>query len=242
MVTVNLDGKIAVVTGAGRGIGKCIALALVEQHATLIAAARTTSEIELLARQINASGGKAEAIRLDVTQENEVISFFDRLIDKYGKVDILINNAGNNIHGRFIDFPMLSLEEMLKINVYSCFLCCREALRVMAPKKSGYIINMSSVLGFRGYVDQAGYAASKHAVVGMTKTLAIEAQKDNIRVSLIHPGAVNTAMARIARPELDPKIMIEPEDIAQVVLFLLSQSEHSAIDEIYIRRKNGTPF
>ncbi len=242
MVKVDLNGKIVVVTGAGRGIGKCIALALAEQGATVIVAARTSSEIEALARQIHAAGGKAEAIPLDVTKENEVIAFFDHLIEKYGQVDILINNAGSNISGPFVDFPVQSVEEMYKINVAGCFLCCREALRVMSPKKSGYIINMSSVMGFRGYVDQAGYAASKHAVVGMTKTLAIEAQKYNIRVSLIHPGAVNTPMGRSARPELDPQTMMVPEDIAQVVLFLLSQSEHSAIDEIYIRRQSGKPF
>ena len=242
MVTIDLKGKIAVVTGAGRGIGKCIALALAEQGATVIAAARTTHEIEALARQINASDGKAEAVTLDVTQEKEVVSFFDRLIEKYGQVDILINNAGSNISGHFVDFPIQSVEEMYKINVAGCFLCCREALRVMSSRKSGYIINMSSVMGFRGYVDQGGYAASKHAVVGLTKTLAIEAQPYNIRVSLIHPGAVNTAMGRSARPELDPQGMMAPEDIAQVVLFLLSQSEHSAIDEIYIRRQSGKPF
>ena len=112
----------------------------------------------------------------------------------------------------------------------------------MALQKNGTIINMSSVMGFRGYVDQAAYAASKHAVVGMTKTLAIEAKEYNVRVSVIHPGAVATEMGLSARPDLDPQVMIHPEDIAQVVLFLLSLSEHCAIDEIYIRRKSGSPF
>ena len=242
MVTVDLTGKIAIITGASRGIGKSIACALAAQNATVILVARSKKDIQSLAQQITSTGGKAQAIPLDISQEKEVIDFFNDVVKRYEKLDILINNAGVNARGKILETPMDALDNVMKVNIRGTFLCCREGLRVMALQKNGTIINMSSVMGFRGYVDQAAYAASKHAVVGMTKTLAIEAKEYNVRVSVIHPGAVATEMGLSARPDLDPQVMIHPEDIAQVVLFLLSLSEHCAIDEIYIRRKSGSPF
>ena len=242
MVTVDLTGKIAIITGASRGIGKSIACALAAQNATVILVARSKKDIQSLAQQITSTGGKAQAIPLDISQEKEVIDFFNDIVKRYGKLDILINNAGVNARGKILETPIDALDNVMKVNIRGTFLCCREGLRVMALQKNGTIINMSSVMGFRGYVDQAAYAASKHAVVGMTKTLAIEAKEYNVRVSVIHPGAVATEMGLSARPDLDPQVMIHPEDIAQVVLFLLSLSEHCAIDEIYIRRKSGSPF
>ena len=242
MVTVDLTGKIAIITGASRGIGKSIACALAAQNATVILVARSKKDIQSLAQQITSTGGKAQAIPLDISQEKEVIGFFNDIVKRYEKLDILINNAGVNARGKVLETPIDALDNVMKVNIRGTFLCCREGLRVMALQKNGTIINMSSVMGFRGYVDQAAYAASKHAVVGMTKTLAIEAKEYNVRVSVIHPGAVATEMGLSARPDLDPQVMIHPEDIAQVVLFLLSLSEHCAIDEIYIRRKSGSPF
>ena len=242
MVTVDLTGKIAIITGASRGIGKSIACALAAQNATVILVARSKKDIQSLAQQITSTGGKAQAIPLDISQEKEVIDFFNDIVKRYEKLDILINNAGVNARGKILETPIDALDNVMKVNIRGTFLCCREGLRVMALQKNGTIINMSSVMGFRGYVDQAAYAASKHAVVGMTKTLAIEAKEYNVRVSVIHPGAVATEMGLSARPDLDPQVMIHPEDIAQVVLFLLSLSEHCAIDEIYIRRKSGSPF
>ena len=242
MVTVDLTGKIAIITGASRGIGKSIACALAAQNATVILVARSKKDIQSLAQQITSTGGKAQAIPLDISQEKEVIGFFNDIVKRYEKLDILINNAGVNARGKVLETPIDALDNVMKVNIRGTFLCCREGLRMMALQKNGTIINMSSVMGFRGYVDQAAYAASKHAVVGMTKTLAIEAKEYNVRVSVIHPGAVATEMGLSARPDLDPQVMIHPEDIAQVVLFLLSLSEHCAIDEIYIRRKSGSPF
>ena len=112
----------------------------------------------------------------------------------------------------------------------------------MIPKKSGTIINISSVVGFKGYPNQAAYTASKHALLGLTKSLAVEAQEHGIRVSAILPGGVDTEMVAKARPDLDPKILLEPEDIAHTVLFLLSLSDRAAIDQIYIRRRSSKPF
>jgi 3-oxoacyl-[acyl-carrier protein] reductase len=112
----------------------------------------------------------------------------------------------------------------------------------MEPRRRGYIINISSVVGFKGYVNQAAYAATKHGIMGLTKALALEAQPHGIRVSVVLPGGVDTELVRAARPDLDPKDLLQPDDIAQTVLYLLSLSDRAAVDQIYIRRRNSQPF
>ena len=113
---------------------------------------------------------------------------------------------------------------------------------MMTLRKSGYIINISSVVGLKGYPNQAAYTASKHGVVGLTKSLAVEAQEHGVRVSAILPGGVDTDLVGRARPDLDRSVLMQPEDIAQAVLFLLSLSDRCAIDQIYIRRRTSNPF
>ena len=146
------------------------------------------------------------------------------------------------ISGPVIDFPEASLDTLLAVNVKGLFLCCQQAMRLMVPARTGYIINISSVVGFKGYANQAAYAASKHAVMGITKSLAVEAQPHGIRVSAILPGAVDTGLMDALRPDLDKALLMRPEDVADTVLFLLSLSDSAAIDEIYIRRRTSAPF
>jgi 3-oxoacyl-[acyl-carrier protein] reductase len=112
----------------------------------------------------------------------------------------------------------------------------------MSPRRQGYIINISSVVGFKGYPNQAAYTATKHGVMGITKSLAVEAQPHGIRVSAVLPGGVDTALAAAGRPDLDRSVLLQPRDIAQAVLYLLSLSERAAVDEIYIRRRSSAPF
>ena len=242
MEQVNLSGKTAVVTGAGRGIGRAIARSLAQHGAAVIAAARTESQVKAVADEINQSGGTAYSYSFDLANESEILSLFAFVEKKTDKLDILVNNAGTGLFGQMHEFSTQDLQILLDVNIRGTYLCCREGLRRMIPNKSGYIINISSVVGFKGYPNQSAYTASKHAVVGMTKSLAVEAQPHNIRASLIHPGGVDTDMVRSARPDLDPAILIQPQDIADTVMYLLSLSEQCAVDEIYIRRLGGKPF
>jgi 3-oxoacyl-[acyl-carrier protein] reductase len=242
MEQVNLSGKTAVVTGAGRGIGCAIARSLAHHGATVIAAARTESQVKAVADEINQSGGTAYFYPFDLANESEILSLFTFLEKKADKLDILVNNAGIGLFGQMHEFSTEDLQILLDVNIRGTYLCCREGLRRMIPNKSGYIINISSVVGFKGYPNQSAYTASKHAVVGMTKSLAVEAQPHNIRASLIHPGGVDTDLVHSARPDLDPAILIQPEDIAHTVIYLLSLSERCAVDEIYIRRRGSKPF
>jgi 3-oxoacyl-[acyl-carrier protein] reductase len=241
-MTAPLSGKIALVTGASRGIGRAIALSLADAGARVIASARSADQLDAVVEEIAARGGRAMAIPADVAEESQVDNLFD-VIDQTGDgLDILINNAGMGAYGQVIDFPVAEFDRIMDVNLRGVFLCCQQAMQIMAPRKSGYIINISSVVGFKGYPNQGAYTASKHAIMGLTKSLAAEAQAHGIRVSAILPGGVDTELALNARPDLDRAELLQPSDVAQAVMYLLSLSEKAAVDEIYIRRRNARPF
>ena len=148
-----------------------------------------------------------------------------------------MNNAGIGLFGEVAEVRAEDLDRMYAVNVRGTLLCCREALRLMIPARRGTIINISSVVGFKGYPNQSGYTATKHAVAGITRSLAAEAERHGIRVSMVLPGGVDTDMVRQARPDLDRSALMHPDDIAQAVAYLLSLSGRAAVDEIYIRRR-----
>jgi 3-oxoacyl-[acyl-carrier protein] reductase len=237
-----LSGRVALVTGAGRGIGRSIALALAEAGARLFLAARSADQLQKVAEEIRTRGGEADYLAADLSGAEGVGAVFDALRRRYGSLEVLVNNAGLGISGPVAEFPEESLDQLLAVNVKGLFLCCQQAMRLMVPAHQGYIINISSVVGFKGYANQAAYAASKHAVMGITKSLAVEAQPHGIRVSAILPGAVDTGLMEALRPDLDRSALMKPDDVAAAVRFLLSLSDTAAIDEIYIRRRSSAPF
>jgi NAD(P)-dependent dehydrogenase (short-subunit alcohol dehydrogenase family) len=238
----NLENKTAVVTGAGRGIGRAISLMLAEAGADVVLTARTAEEIKSAASEIRAGGGTAIAVTADISREKDVDDLFTAVNDQLGAPDILINNAGLGIYGPLVDFPVSDFDKVMAVNLRGTFLCCQHAMQLMIPEKTGYIINISSVVGFKGYPNQTAYTASKHGIMGITKSLAKEAQEHGIRVSAVLPGGVDTDMVKISRPDLDPSILLQPEDVARTVQYLLSLSGHAAVDQIYIRRSSGQPF
>ena len=236
-VAVDLSSRNALVTGAGRGIGRAVAEALASKGAKVYLAARTAPQLEAAADAIRATGGSAVPVPTDLRSEAEVEALFDRIRKESGGPDILVNNAGVGIFGPVVDASPADFDAVMQVNAKAAFLCCRLALRSMIPRKRGAIINVSSVVGFKGYPNQGIYTASKHAILGLTKSLAAETEKHGIRVSAVLPGGVDTQMIADARPDLDPRVLLQPEDIAHAVLFLLSLSERAAIDQIYIRRR-----
>ena len=239
---MDLSGKVALVTGAGRGIGRSIALALAVAGARTLLTARSAGELEGVAGEIRSRGGEAEFLAADLSRPEGVEAVFGASKRTYGTLEVLVNNAGLGLSGPLMEFPAESLELLLAVNVKGLFLCCQQAMRLMVPARRGYIINISSVVGFKGYANQAAYAASKHAVMGITKSLAVEAQPHGIRVSAILPGAVDTGLMQALRPDLDKALLMKPQDVADAVMFLLSLSETAAVDEIYIRRRSSAPF
>jgi 3-oxoacyl-[acyl-carrier protein] reductase len=238
----DLTGQVALVTGAGRGIGKAIAQWLADRGALVLLAARTKAEIDSVANDIRSRGGRAFAHVVDLARPGEITKLFDALKRDHGRLDILINNAGIGRFGPTESFALTDWDAVFATNARGAFLCCQGALSMMRPQNRGYIINISSVVGFKGYPLQAAYTASKHAVMGMTKSIAAEVKDTNIRISAILPGGVETDMLAQARPDLVGTELLQPDDIAQAVLYLLSLSDRATVDEIYIRRRHSSPF
>lgn len=242
MLQPDLQGQVVLVTGASRGIGEAIGLALGRCRAHVVLAARCADQLDAVAQRINDAGGTATAIATDLADERQIVRLFDHIREGPGRLDVLINNAGIGIFGPTAQFSTADFDRIMSVNGRGTFLCCREALRLMMPRRTGYIINISSVVGFKGYPNQAAYTASKHAVMGLTKSLAAETQAAGIRVSAILPGGVDTDMAGDARPDLDRTLLLSSDDVAQSVLYLLSLSDRAAVDQIYLRRRTSAPF
>jgi 3-oxoacyl-[acyl-carrier protein] reductase len=237
-----LQGNVAIVTGAGRGIGRSIALALGQAGAAVALAARTEAELRKVQGTIETLGGRARVLPTDVSQEQDVIALVQATITHFGHLDILINNAGIGIYGPLVETTTEQWDRIMAVNARGPFLLCREAIPYLKQRAHPFIINMTSVVGVKGYVNQAAYSASKHAVMGMTKALAKEMQADGIRVHAICPGGVDTEMVSRARPDLDRSVLMQPEEIADVVLFLLTRRGNAVMDAVYLRRAASTPW
>jgi 3-oxoacyl-[acyl-carrier protein] reductase len=238
----DVRNKVALVTGGGRGIGRSICLMLARAGAKVVVASRTISELKKLGAEIKKLGGDVLAVRTDVSREKDVDRLFRLVQKKYGRLDVLVNNAGMGIYGPLADFSTGDYDKVMAVNLRGVFLCCRHAMKMMIPLKSGYIINISSVVGFKGYPGQSAYTAAKHGIMGLTKSLAVEAQEYGIRVSAVLPGGVDTKLVRDARPDLKRAELLLPDDIAQAVEYLLSLSGRAAVDQVYVRRRNSAPF
>jgi 3-oxoacyl-[acyl-carrier protein] reductase len=237
-----LAGRAAIVTGAGRGIGRAIALALAHEGASVALAARTETELQAVAAEIGAGGGEAACFPTDISVEDQVRALMHGAVGRFGRLDVLVNNAGIGIYGPLADYGTEDWDRVMAVNARGTFMTCREAIPYLRQQSLSYIVNVVSVLGFKGYVDQGAYTASKHAIMGLSKVLAKEVHADNIRVHAVCPGGVDTELIGRARPDLDRSVLIGPEEIAEIVLFLVTRRGQGVIDEIYVRRAASTPW
>ncbi len=239
----DLCGKVAIVTGAGRGIGRCIALTLARNGVRMSLAARTEAQLQAVQAEIEALGGEAASVPTDVSCETDVIALVRTTPDRYDRLDILINNAGIGIFKPFAETTAEEWDRAMAVNARGPFLLCREALPYLKQSDRATVINVMSVSSRKGFVTQGAYGASKHALMGMTKVLAKEVQEDGIRVHALCPGAVGTEMLAAARPDLsDPTVLIQPQEIADIVLFLVTHRGNAVVDQINIRRAVSTPW
>lgn len=215
---MKLNDKVAVVTGAGRGIGKAIAEAFAREGAKVVCAARTEKEIAQVADEI---GGRA--VQCDVADEASAKHLIDTTLEAFGGIDILVNNAGAVARLITHELPVEQWDEVINVNLRGTFLCTKFALPSMLERGSGCIINISSGAGKRGVPYRSAYSASKFAVNGFTETLAAEYRSKGIRPHVICPGAVVSQMRSEGFPEEDPESLIQPEDIADAAVFLATQ-------------------
>ena len=237
-----LDGKVAIVTGGSRGIGRAIAVALGAEGATLVLAARSPEKLDETANVVRRAGGRAETVVTELTEEDSIRSLVAVARDKFGRLDILINNAGITHSAPLEQTRTEDLDRCWAVNARAPFILCREALPLLRQAEEATIINISSVVGVKGYPLQSAYTASKHALRGMTISLAEELRGTNIRVHVICPGGVDTDMVQHVRPDIKKEDLIGPEEIADLVLYLVTHKGNAVVDELHVRRAVSSPW
>lgn len=238
-----LDKRIALITGAGGGIGRAISLALAKEGATVVLfGGNNIEKLNATAQEILKIGGTVIIESGNLTDDSVLDSAFDKVIKKIGGVDILINNAGLALNCEFEKTEVEIFDKIMNVNARLPFILTKKALPYLKKSDRASIINIASVVAHTGYAMQSAYTASKHALLGLTKSLAAEVYSDGIRVHAISPGGVYTDMIKVSRPDLTSEGMIMPEDISDIVMFLLKNRGNAVVDEILVHRVNKQPF
>lgn len=230
---MNLDGKVALVTGGSRGIGRAIALLLAERGAkVVINYVRGQDEAKAVVAAIESKGGQAQALQGDVSVAAEAQNLVDQTVKTFGKIDILVNNAGITKDTLMMRMSESDWDAVLDTNLKGAYLCAKAALRPMLRSKGGRIINISSVSGQAGSGGQANYSAAKAGLIGFTKALAREVGSRNITVNAVAPGFIETDMTNVLAEEFKKKALEQiplerfgqPQDVAEAVVFLASDA------------------
>ena len=233
MNTYDFDGHVALVTGAGSGIGKACALTFAGGGASVVAVDINKSDGERVAAEINAAGGKAIFVSCDVSKFDQVSAAVDLAVETYGKIDILVNNAG--IGGAALptgEYPLESWHQVIDINLHGVFYGMRAAIPAMLANGSGAIVNMASILGTVGFATASAYVAAKHAIVGSTKAAALEYSAQGLRINSVGPGFIRTPLLEnnLDEASLDAiaglhasKRLGSAQEVANLVAFLCSE-------------------
>ncbi len=230
----SLAGQVAVITGAGRGIGAAIASNLASLGAVAVVCGRTRSLLQTTATAISKTGGRAEVAECDVTDLLSVETVAADVERRHGRVDILVNNAGvGGFGGPLHTLPLESWEQVLNTNLRGVFYCIRAFAPLMIRVRTGHIINISSLAGKNALPNGAAYAASKWGLNGLSYSVAEELRTYNIRVSVVCPGSVDTELSPHAGK--DKSKMLQPSDVAHAVAMLVTQAPQSFMSEILLR-------
>jgi len=237
-----LSGKVAIVTGASRGIGRAISAALAKEAATVVLAARSVRKLQETAEQVTHAGGKAEITVTDLAEEESIKNLVKVTGEKFSRLDILVNNAGVTHSAKLEETATEDWERCIRINSRAPFILCREALPLLRKAEAGYIVNIASVVGVKGHPLQSAYTASKHALRGMTISLAEELRGSNVRIHLLCPGGVDTELIKMLRPDIKKDELMQPDEIAELVLYLVTHKGNAVIDELHIRRAASSPW
>lgn len=233
-----LDGKIAIVTGGGTGIGKGIAKAFVDEGCSVVIAARDAARLEATADELSSRGGIVVAIQTDVTNEEQMIKLFARTMDQFGKLNILVNNSGAFDGGPIEELTMEKWQRVIDVNVTGPFLGSREAFKIMKPQGGGRIINIGSISAQRPRHSSSPYSTSKHAVWGLTQSLALEGRDHGIAVSVLHPGNVmverrSNGKSSTGRDE-GPEPLISTADMGKTALLMATLADDANMLEAIV--------
>ncbi|OOR23900.1 3-ketoacyl-ACP reductase [Bacillus wiedmannii] len=225
-----LQGKNALITGAGRGIGRAVAIALAKEGVNVGLLARSEENLKAVAKEVEAEGVKAVIATADVSSYKEVTTAIETLKNGLGSIDILINNAGISKFGKFLELDVADWEKIIQVNLMGVYYATRAALPSMIEQQSGDIINISSTAGQKGAPVTSAYSASKFGVLGLTESLAMEVRKHNIRVTALTPSTVATDMAvDLGLTDGNPDKVMQAEDIAEFIVAQLKLNKRTFI-------------
>jgi len=238
----NITGKVVVITGASSGLGEAAARLLSAQGASLVLGARRLERLKSLADELNAAGGKALAVATDVTRYDQVKKLVDTAVQKYGRIDVMLNNAGLMPNSPLERLKIDDWDRTIDVNIKGVLYGIAAALPYMKQQKAGHMINVSSIAGHKVRPGNAVYAATKHAVLALSEGLRLEVKPYNIRTTVISPGAVLTELPdSITEPDVAEntrkiyEVAIPADSFARAVVFAISQPEDVDINEILFR-------
>ncbi len=239
---MGFEGKLALITGAARGIGKSIAIRFAQAGADVVICDMDSVGIEETVKELSAYKIKADGYLNDVTNLNQTVEMINKILDKSKKIDILVNNAGITRDNLILRMTEDDWDKVIAVNLKGAFNCIKAASRHLLKQKSGKIINIASIIGIMGNAGQANYAASKAGIIGLTKAVAREFGSRNINVNAIAPGFIETAMTAKLPPEIRQKMMDQipltrfgkPEDVANLCLFLASDDSSYMTGQAFI--------
>lgn len=236
-----LRDRVAIVTGASSGIGEACAFAFANKGARVVVAARRAARLDGLVERLAAAGGEALAVATDVTDEASVERLFARAIERFGRVDVLVNNAGIADSTPVDALELADWHRIIDTNLTSAFLCARSAIRIMKTQGHGRIINVGSISARVPRAESPAYTASKWGLDGLTRALAIDGRAHNIAVSVMHPGIVATELGGGAASSKPAELTANPEDIADVIVHMADLPDHLNFYEALVVQ-NKIPF
>lgn len=234
--------KVALVTGASKGIGRVIAGKLAEIGYNLMLVGRNKNQLLSTKGEVEKYNISCAVTEADLSESGAPEFVINEAIRNFGSLDVVINNAGLAASMPIKDTTVEMWDNIFNVNARAPYFVCKNAVPYLKASQNPIIINIGSVVDFKGYINQSAYASSKHALAGFTKVLAKEVQTDGIKVHLISPGGVNTAMVSEMRPDINTEELIQPEEIAELIEFLLTRKGKGTIDHFYIRRQSGLAF
>jgi NAD(P)-dependent dehydrogenase (short-subunit alcohol dehydrogenase family) len=232
--TPSLQGKIAIVTGGGRGLGQAICQMLSEAGAIAIVADIQKDLAEKVSQDIQQQGGKAQAFQLDVSNAEQVESAIGQIVNQYGHLDILINNAGIDITLPVDELTVQDWERIMAVNLNGPFIMSKTAIPYMKQQGSGHIVNIASTAAKRTWPNASAYHASKWGLLGFSHALHVEARPHNVKVTAVVAGGMRTPFLLDRFPDIDPNILQDPKNVAETIRYVLMQPEETVIPEVMV--------
>ena len=229
-----LNGKIALITGGGRGLGAAICQTLAEAGATVIAADIQTDLAEQVAKGLRDRGLEAFSLPLDITNEQQIEAAIQKIVDQHGKIDVLVNNAGTDLTVAIEELSVADWDRIINVNLRAPFILAKTIFPLMKQQGGGHIVNIASTAAKRAWANASGYHASKWGLMGLSHAMHVEGRPNGIKVTAVVAGGMRTPFLLDRFPDLDPGLLQDPRNVAETVRYVLMQPDETVIPEITV--------